>query len=94
MDLAEEFLLRIPGRPAWMDDAACKGMDGDLWFPSSDNMRLRQFQTVAAKAICAECPVKEPCLHYGIANDEDGIWGGLAQGPRRRLALQMSREFV
>jgi hypothetical protein len=36
-----------------------------------------------AKALCAECPIRQQCLEYAVeANEEWGIWGGLT--PRER----------
>lgn len=66
----------------WRDDAACLGEDIELFFPERS-------QTLAAraKAICAECPVRIDCLDESIANGERfGIWGGLDQEERRRVA--------
>ena len=43
----------------------------------------------AAKAICAVCPVREPCLEYAItAREKEGVWGGLDEQERRRLIRQ------
>ena len=57
--------------PAWMDAAACRDEDPELWFPLDGNGRL-------ARAICRECPVRVDCLNHAIAvGTRDGIWGGL-----------------
>ncbi len=77
-----------------MDRGACRGHDINTFFPDSEDMRLRQAQVAEAKGICAGCPVKAPCLKYAIVHDEDGIWGGLAQQPRRRLARMMVTEVL
>ncbi len=37
-----------------------------------------------AKAICASCPVLEPCLDYALTiREPHGIWGGLNEMERR-----------
>ena len=68
---------------SWREDAACSGVDSDIFFPASedDEDAIRQ-----AKAICAECPVREACLQYALAtNQAAGVWGGLDAGDRRRM---------
>ena len=40
-----------------------------------------------ARRICAECPVKAPCLEYALQNRIDhGVWGGASERERRRIA--------
>jgi WhiB family redox-sensing transcriptional regulator len=67
----------------WRERAACRSVDPDLFFPvgvtgpSADYVR-------AAKAVCASCPVQEPCLDYAIETGQDaGIWGGTSEEERR-----------
>lgn len=66
----------------WQDDAACQGMDTELFFPNvGETSKAR-----AAKAICGRCPVTEECALFAIeTNTLAGIWGGL--GREARLAL-------
>ena len=41
---------------------------------------------VRAKAICATCPVRGPCLDYALRiREQHGIWGGLNEVERRAL---------
>ena len=64
----------------WQDQAACLGIDPDLFFPE------RGASTREAKGICASCSVKVDCLEYALANSEKfGIWGGLSERERRRI---------
>lgn len=50
----------------WRDDAACSGIDPEVFFPVSAG--LGQVAAVnRAKAICRECPVKAPCLADTLA---------------------------
>ncbi len=64
----------------WRDDAACRGLDVDVFFPATDE------EAGPAKAICAICPVREECLEFALATrQDDGVWGGLTETERRRL---------
>ena len=64
----------------WQDQAACLGMDPDLFFPE------RGASTREAKSICRTCVVNGECLEYALANAEKfGIWGGMSERERRRI---------
>jgi WhiB family transcriptional regulator, redox-sensing transcriptional regulator len=66
----------------WREDAACTGVDSDIFFPSAED----ESATSAAKAICEQCPVRDACLQYALAtNQTAGVWGGLDAGERRRM---------
>ena len=68
---------------SWRDRAACRGLDPEIFYPVSDE------EADAAKSICAECPVREACLEYALANRElDGVWGGATERERRRMIRQ------
>jgi len=57
----------------WTEDAACRPVPGasDLFFSEEVS------DIIAAKRICAECPVIAPCLEAAIARREPcGVWGG------------------
>ena len=67
----------------WRADAACSGVDSDIFFPVVEDEPRAVSQ---AKEICAECPAREACLQYALAtNQTAGVWGGLDAGDRRRL---------
>lgn len=70
---------------SWKARGACQGADADLFFPAGaagDAIATIE----AAKAVCATCPVKEPCLQFAFeTNQEAGIWGGTDEAERRRL---------
>ena len=64
----------------WRDDAACRGLDTNVFFPATDE------EAAEAKAICATCPVREECLEFALlTRQDDGVWGGLTETERRRL---------
>ncbi|MFO7701053.1 MAG: WhiB family transcriptional regulator [Acidimicrobiia bacterium] len=67
----------------WRGEAACSGVNSDIFFPASEE---DPEATAQAKSICAECPVREACLQYALAtNQSAGVWGGLDAAERRRL---------
>ncbi|HLI54065.1 MAG TPA: WhiB family transcriptional regulator [Acidimicrobiales bacterium] len=73
----------------WQARAACRGPHTSLFFPPShferkEDKELRESQ---AKAICATCPVRKPCLEYALRiREPHGIWGGLNEIERRALS--------
>ncbi len=67
----------------WRQRAACLGIDAAVFYPVSDE------EAGPAKSICAECPVRQPCLEYALVNRErDGVWGGATERERRRMLRQ------
>lgn len=73
----------LPQRPVldedWRDQAACRGMDTNLFFPERGHNA-----TDEVKAACASCPVAQQCLDYAMAlGDRFGIWGGTSDKQRR-----------
>jgi WhiB family transcriptional regulator, redox-sensing transcriptional regulator len=82
---------------SWQRDAACRGLftatGVDLFFPPDNPGGPKQGHGVpgertrirAAKKLCAECPVKQQCLAYALANDCMGIWGGMTDAERRKM---------
>jgi WhiB family redox-sensing transcriptional regulator len=80
--IAVDALLAAIHRPAWMADAACRGMGPDLFFGE------RGWSSAPAKQVCASCPVRQPCLDYALELgdlDAQGLWGGTSQRERRAM---------
>ena len=72
----------------WQVKAACRGPQAAVFFPPPQFERKadRLERERRAKAICGECPARQECLEYALANDERfGIWGGLSERERRKL---------
>jgi WhiB family transcriptional regulator, redox-sensing transcriptional regulator len=72
----------------WQEQAACRGPHAAMFFPPHHVERKddRLSRERRAKAICAGCPVREPCLQYAIAiREPHGIWGGMNEAERRTL---------
>ncbi len=70
----------------WVDVAACKGLDPAIFYPPTDEDADR------AKAVCAECPVQQPCLEHAIElREKNGVWGGATERERLRIIRRRRR---
>jgi WhiB family redox-sensing transcriptional regulator len=74
----------LPDDPAppdhWQREAACYGIDPDLFFPTSEE------EAGDALDFCSACGVRETCLAWALKNGERyGVWGGLTEQQRRRI---------
>ncbi|MEY2405709.1 MAG: WhiB family transcriptional regulator, redox-sensing transcriptional regulator [Acidimicrobiaceae bacterium] len=64
----------------WMQRGRCREIPPSTFFPS-DGVGVD-----VARRICADCPVKSPCLEYALENHIDhGVWGGCSERERRRI---------
>jgi WhiB family redox-sensing transcriptional regulator len=72
----------------WRESAACRQTDPELFFPIGQaGPAAAEIQQ--AKAVCARCPVRQPCLAYALATRQEyGIWGGCDENERRLLRQQ------
>jgi WhiB family redox-sensing transcriptional regulator len=80
----------------WRTRAACSSEDPELFFPIGTTGPAVE-QVEAAKRVCAGCAVREDCLEFALAsNQEAGIWGGFTEDERRTLkrARQRRRRLV
>ncbi|TQS46415.1 WhiB family transcriptional regulator [Cryptosporangium phraense] len=82
---------RLPGPNTdvwdWQLEGSCRGLDSALFFhPDNERGPSRARRESAAKAICAGCPVVEPCRQHALAVREPyGVWGGLSEAERNQL---------
>jgi WhiB family transcriptional regulator, redox-sensing transcriptional regulator len=74
----------------WRDDAACRGVDTNLFYPD------RGAPSVYSRplAYCKRCPVLAECRaeadkHEAEAMRTDGVWGG--ETPEMRKARRTKR---
>lgn len=69
---------------AWLEQAACESIGGDLFFSTT------QADINAAKTVCAGCPSRSQCREYALTADinMDGVWGGLTYDERAQLRRQ------
>ena len=76
---------------AWRMLAACRHVDGALFFaPDGERPNRRDLREARAKAVCARCPVIQPCAAYAVEYGERyGVWGGLSE--RERAGLRRDR---
>ncbi|MBW8825125.1 MAG: WhiB family transcriptional regulator [Acidobacteria bacterium] len=71
----------------WMRFGKCREVAPATFFPS-DGVGVD-----VARRLCAECPVKEPCLEYALVERIDhGIWGGASERERRRILRRRRQE--
>ena len=76
---------------AWQVKAGCRGPQAAVFFPPSHFERKDEKvdREQRAKAICATCAVRQPCLDYAIRiREPHGIWGGLNEAERKQLLVQ------
>ncbi|XVV05830.1 WhiB family transcriptional regulator [Actinosynnema sp. CA-248983] len=80
--------VRLPRRvPDWHELGACRG------FPELQNAwhdsKRGSAQHLAARTICAGCPVRLACALDALKRGEAwGIWGGLDRQDRKALAIE------
>ncbi len=56
----------------WMARGLCREIA-----PSTSSSRATAWASRSPGRICAECPVRQSCLEYALANRIDhGVWGG------------------
>jgi WhiB family transcriptional regulator, redox-sensing transcriptional regulator len=74
------------GERDWRLEAACREVDPELFFPEPGQVP----QAAAAKAVCAGCAVRGPCLEQALHGpqahqDHTGIFAGTTASDRVRL---------
>lgn len=80
-----------PAETAWAEQAACIGLDPELFFPVGTSEQALE-QTRRAKAVCDACPVRDACLRWSLDTCQDaGVWGGLDEEERRAIRRQRRR---
>lgn len=68
--------------PKWMANAACHGI-GDMFYVENN---ADESLALAAKRVCALCPVRLECLSYALERNERwGIWGGATASERMKM---------
>jgi WhiB family redox-sensing transcriptional regulator len=74
------------GRQAWLDQAACRDLDPEQFFPEPGE----QAKAAEAKAICAGCQVRDQCRDLAVKaagglDADHGVFGGTLPAERSRL---------
>lgn len=75
----------LPRRKHWSDDAQCRGLDTEDFFPrGTTGVFLLHIEE--AKKVCRACPVAMACAEDAITERiEHGVWGGLDETQRHRI---------
>jgi WhiB family redox-sensing transcriptional regulator len=72
-------------RPAWFDQAACRGVALAVFFPGQGRSAM------PARNICQHCPVSTPCLDYALADPAlVGVFGGTTESERDHIRTRRS----
>ena len=79
----------------WQEDALCRDYPVDLFFGPDDALESeleKQAREARAKAICQECPVRDPCLEFALDTSQKyGIWGGMSDKERAAVKRRRAR---
>ena len=83
--------LIIQTPESWQSQALCRDLsDADFFLSGDDYAGLKK-----AKAVCAQCPVQEPCLDFAIQSNQTlGVWGGASPNERRQIRRGWLREHA
>lgn len=68
---------------SWTEQAACQGMDTDMFFPEGKGQK----PAPEAIAACDRCPVASQCHSHALRFGEYGLWStlpGTRRAQRRR----------
>lgn len=75
----------------WRDDASCRTVDPELFFPIGNGPEAKR-EAHQAKAVCFRCPVRETCLRWALDTGQTGgIWGGLDERELRNAARRRAK---
>lgn len=75
-----------PRRAQFEKRGPCVEVPVSVMYPST------RTEAAVAKAICAECPVRQECLDHAVRYREIfGIWGGKTEKERRALRRALRR---
>ncbi len=78
----------------WRLKASCRNYDTEFFFPEKGEKGAEQASQ--AKAVCAECPVIEPCRDYIYEvrfryEDDYGIFGGTTPEDRHQMRFDAKK---
>lgn len=77
------------GDQSWRRQAACLGLDPDIFFPFTGE------SDAEARAVCATCVVTAECLEHALtAAEYVGIWGGTSERQRRIMRRQRRQDAL
>lgn len=83
LPLAGQYKHYLAREEAWEKQAACIGLDTNLWFPEG---RSNQPLDPMARKVCLGCPVKAECLDWALRTEQPwGAFGGMSEAHVQRL---------
>lgn len=59
----------------WMKDGLCSKNEMPIEYFFEEYLKSRTVYNLVNRT-CKDCPVKKPCLKYGILTKSTGVWGG------------------
>jgi WhiB family transcriptional regulator, redox-sensing transcriptional regulator len=79
-------VIEDDGRQGWLDQAACRDMDPERFFPESGE----HTKAAEAKAICGSCQVRDQCVELAVKaagglDQDHGVFGGTLPAERSQL---------
>jgi len=92
--------VSAPSVPAvdWQDwGAACADEDPAVFFAPDywETSVAKKAREAHAKLLCHACPVQPQCLEFAmVASEGHGVWGGLNERERCKLAFARAREIT
>jgi WhiB family redox-sensing transcriptional regulator len=69
----------------WMDDALCRQVDMEMFFPKPHEVPHDAIKT------CKLCNVRTECLEYALQHPVEGVWGGTTTEQRKTLRAGMRK---
>jgi hypothetical protein len=86
----EVTAFKLRWNPELTEQALCRGIDTEIFFPDKDIFSREEEQTFVR--MCSDCPVMEMCLEWAVAHERSGIWGGTT--PIRRTHERKMRGWL
>jgi WhiB family redox-sensing transcriptional regulator len=75
--------------PEWMSQAACRGLDSNIFYPDPPKRGIG----IAAARACLPCPVQDECLLWALQKPEKfGVWGGTSERDREAILKGIYRK--
>jgi len=78
----------------WQYQGACRDADEALFFhPEGERGKKRRRRDLAARQVCAACPVLQQCRDQSLhVREPYGVWGGLSEDERAAMLARSVQE--
>ena len=85
----DEAATRRPGPGPWVERAACRDSDPELFFPVTGHETPAYARQVEqARQVCRRCPVLDECRTWALDHLPYGVAGGLTADGRAHYRRQ------